>query len=43
VEQRGTYGLGQVIPSAVDHGARQITIGLGGSASTDGGLGMCSP
>lgn len=36
----GTYGLGQVILSAVDRGAREITIGLGGSASTDGGLGM---
>jgi glycerate kinase len=36
----GTYGLGQVILSALDEGARQITVGLGGSASTDGGLGM---
>lgn len=36
----GTYGLGQAILSAVDHGARRIVVGLGGSASTDGGVGM---
>ena len=36
----GTYGLGQVIAAALDHGARRIVVGLGGSASTDGGLGM---
>jgi glycerate kinase len=35
-----TYGLGQVIRAALDRGARRVVIGLGGSASTDGGLGM---
>jgi glycerate kinase len=34
-----TRGLGEVIAAALDAGARAITIGLGGSASTDGGAG----
>jgi glycerate kinase len=34
-----TAGLGQVIGRALDEGARTIVIGLGGSASTDGGAG----
>jgi glycerate kinase len=34
-----TAGLGEVIGRALDHGARGIVIGLGGSASTDGGTG----
>nr|WP_289037191.1 glycerate kinase [uncultured Allobacillus sp.] len=35
-----TYGLGEVILDAIDRGARSIMIGLGGSATNDGGLGM---
>ncbi|TWS18542.1 glycerate kinase [Tsukamurella asaccharolytica] len=35
-----TFGLGTVIRHALEHGARSIVIGLGGSASTDGGAGM---
>ncbi|WP_067673633.1 glycerate kinase [Nocardia miyunensis] len=35
-----TYGLGQVIAHALDRGAREIVLGVGGSASTDGGAGM---
>jgi glycerate kinase len=35
-----TYGLGTVIRSALDRGARDVVVGLGGSASTDGGVGM---
>jgi glycerate 2-kinase len=35
-----TYGLGLVIAGAVRHGATTIVLGLGGSASTDGGAGM---
>lgn len=35
-----TFGLGTVIRHALDLGAREIIIGLGGSASTDGGAGM---
>ncbi len=34
-----TIGLGEVIGRALDHGARAVVIGLGGSASTDGGAG----
>ncbi len=35
-----TFGLGQVIADAIGRGATQIVLGLGGSASTDGGAGM---
>lgn len=35
-----TFGLGTVIADALDGGARRIVIGVGGSASTDGGAGM---
>lgn len=35
-----TYGLGQVIGAALADGARHIVVGLGGSASTDGGAGL---
>ncbi|SDD96662.1 glycerate kinase [Rhodococcus tukisamuensis] len=35
-----TFGLGTVIRHALEGGAREIVIGLGGSASTDGGAGM---
>lgn len=35
-----TFGLGQVIADAVDSGATSIVVGAGGSASTDGGVGM---
>ena len=35
-----TAGLGAVIRDATEHGARQILIGLGGSATNDGGFGI---
>jgi len=35
-----TYGVGQVIAAALDAGARTIVVGIGGSATTDGGAGM---
>ncbi|RMG73233.1 MAG: glycerate kinase [Chloroflexi bacterium] len=35
-----TYGTGQLILAALDHGCKRIIIGLGGSATVDGGLGM---
>ena len=35
-----TYGLGQVLAHAIEHGATDIVLGIGGSASTDGGAGM---
>lgn len=34
-----TRGLGELIATALDAGARDLVIGLGGSASTDGGAG----
>lgn len=34
-----TYGTGELISAAAESGARRIVVGLGGSATTDGGLG----
>lgn len=33
-------GLGEVLAHALDAGARELVVGVGGSASTDGGAGM---
>lgn len=35
-----TYGLGQVIKDAIKQGCRRFIIGIGGSATNDGGIGM---
>ena len=35
-----TYGIGELIIDAVKKGARNFIIGLGGSATNDGGMGM---
>jgi glycerate kinase len=35
-----TRGTGELIRAALDAGARRITVGLGGSATTDGGSGL---
>jgi glycerate 2-kinase len=35
-----SHGLGAVVAQALDHGCRDIIIGVGGSASTDGGAGF---
>jgi glycerate kinase len=35
-----TYGTGELIRAALDAGARAIVLGVGGSATTDGGAGM---
>src|SRR5262249_31010890 len=35
-----TYGLGLVIADAIERGATRVVIGVGGSASPDGGAGM---
>ena len=35
-----TRGVGQLILAALDAGARRLVIGIGGSATSDGGLGM---
>ncbi|KAA9030638.1 glycerate kinase [Niallia endozanthoxylica] len=35
-----TYGVGELILDAMDHGCREFVIGLGGSATNDAGVGM---
>ena len=35
-----TYGVGEMILDAVKRGCRQFIVGIGGSATTDGGVGM---
>jgi glycerate kinase len=35
-----TYGTGELIRHALDAGAEQIMVGIGGSATNDGGLGL---
>lgn len=35
-----TFGVGEMLLAATERGAHQIMIGLGGSATNDGGLGM---
>jgi glycerate kinase len=37
-----TYGFGQLILAALERGARDFMLGIGGSATTDGGCGMAS-
>ncbi len=37
-----TYGVGELIKKAIELGAREIIIGVGGSATNDGGTGMAS-
>jgi glycerate kinase len=39
-ERTGTWGTGELIRAALDLGASRIVVGLGGSATTDGGLGL---
>lgn len=38
--QTTTYGTGEMIKKAADMGCRKIIIGIGGSATNDGGMGM---
>jgi glycerate kinase len=35
-----TYGTGELLRAALDAGARTVVLGVGGSATTDGGAGM---
>eukprot|EP01036_Dinobryon_divergens_P034549 gene34549-44655_t len=35
-----TFGVGQLIVAALDHGARRIVVGCGDSGTNDGGLGL---
>ena len=37
-----TRGLGELIRAALDRGAQEILLGIGGSASNDGGIGMAA-
>ena len=37
-----SYGTGELIKAALEHGVTKIIIGLGGSATNDGGIGMLS-
>lgn len=37
-----TYGTGELIKDALEHGCRKFIIGLGGSATNDGGAGMAA-
>lgn len=40
VYKANTYGTGQLIQDAMDKGCKTIYIGIGGSATNDGGIGM---
>jgi len=35
-----TYGTGQLIMNALDHGCSRFIVGIGGSATNDAGVGM---
>ena len=37
-----TYGTGELIRAAMDNGAARIIVGIGGSATCDGGIGMAA-
>ena len=37
-----TYGTGQLIMHAIENGAKKIILGIGGSATTDGGMGCAA-
>lgn len=37
-----TYGTGELIRAALDLGARRVVVGIGGSATNDGGIGMAA-
>ena len=41
-ESATTYGVGQIIRHAVENGCREILLGLGGSATNDGGCGCAA-
>ncbi|MCC6465278.1 MAG: glycerate kinase [Planctomycetes bacterium] len=37
-----TFGVGQLVAAALDAGAGELLVGLGGSATSDGGMGMAA-
>ncbi|MDP9435322.1 MAG: glycerate kinase, partial [Actinomycetota bacterium] len=40
VRRTTTYGVGQLVAAALDAGAQRVVVGLGGSATHDGGSGL---
>jgi glycerate 2-kinase len=38
--EASSYGTGEVVRAALEHGCHTVVLGIGGSASTDGGAGM---
>jgi glycerate kinase len=40
VDRASTFGVGEMLLDAARHGANEIIVGLGGSATNDGGFGM---
>ncbi len=42
VRRASTFGTGELIRHALDQGVREIIIGIGGSATNDGGTGMAA-
>ena len=40
--QASTYGVGLAMRAALERGCRDLVIGIGGSASTDGGMGAAA-
>lgn len=41
-EKTSTYGVGELIADALEQGCRKFVLGLGGSATNDGGCGMAA-
>ena len=41
-EAATTYGVGQLLAHALDHGAKRLILGLGGSCTNDGGCGCAA-
>lgn len=41
-EAATTYGVGELMVHAAEHGAKKLVVGLGGSATTDGGCGAAA-
>ena len=42
IVRTGTFGTGELIRHAIDKGVRHVVLAIGGSATTDGGIGMAS-
>jgi glycerate kinase len=40
--EASTHGTGELVRAAIDRGARELVLGVGGSATTDGGAGMAA-